>query len=455
MYPAKSNLWNPRLRLWRLVAICTVCLFAALSVTFAADAMGSNQAAQSRPILDTKREFWVWDLRVMPPAFRRASATLRATGNRSLIYVEDSLWGGQLGQDFVHRLQWQLETAVPSGAWNLDSGVIPLEEKLFGGLPRKAQPDERLVVLFADLGQYKEQSFDGFFNPFDQLTDAEAQRKYKQRSNEANIIYVNGFRRTEAYTAGVIAHELQHLLASAHSESEREVWLSETLAEAAMLLTGYFTDQPHVNALAKDSGRHPLVTLSYVSYGPQLLFSSFLLDSLAPDGPAAISAISRAREPGKAAVERIFREYTGAPLSFDAIFSSFVSYVFNQASTGSLLPYSWAHKEGVVIPKIAPYYTFLASSGELVGQLAPYSFLAIDLSREISPSVVIQAERIDAKGAPGAQSCAREASVLWKPISSTRIALYSVGCDPVINGERINFRLKILDQPFLPAFQFP
>lgn len=446
MYLVRGNFL--RLRLWRLLVFCTVCLFAALGITFAAPA--------AHPALDTKREFWVWDLREMPPAFRRATATLRATGSRSLIYVEDKLWkaGGPLDQAYMNRLHWQLETAVPSGAWDTELGVVPLEEKLFGHLPRKIRQDERLVVLFADLGQYKDQPFDGFFNAFDQLPDGEAERKYKQRSNEANIVYVNGFRGSEAYTNGVIARELQHLLASGQSEGGREVWLSSTMAEAAMLLTGHFTHQPHVDAVAAQSGLHPLVTLSYVSYGPQLLFSSFLLDSLAPHGPAAVSAIARGREPGKAAVERVLREHTGAPLTFDSIFSNFVSYVFSQASHSTLLPASWARKEGIRVPAIQPYYTFLAGSGELVGHLAPYSFLAIDLARELSPSVVIQAERTGGQGG-GAQSCARHASVLWKPISATRIALYSVGCDPVINGEKVGFRLKILDQPSFQPFRFP
>ena len=448
MYLVRGNFL--RLRLWRLLVFCTACLFAALGITFAA-----VPSAQNRPVLDTKREFWVWDLRVMPPAFRRATATLRATGSRSLVYIEDKLWEakGPLDQAYVDRLHWQLETAVPPGAWNTELGVVPLEEKLFGPLPRKVSQDERLVVLFADLGQYKKQAFDGFFNAYDQLTDAEAQRKYKQRSNEANIVYVNGFRGTEAYTNGIIARELQHLLASGQSEGGREVWLSSTLAEAAMLLTGHFSHQPHVNAVAAESGRHPLVTLSYVSYGPQLLFSAFLIDSLAPHGPAAVSAIARAREPGKAAVERVLRDQTGAPLTFDSIFSNFVSYVFSQSSHSTLLPNSWARKEGILVPAIQPYYTFLAGSGELNGQLAPYSFLAIDLARELSPSVVIQTERTGGQG--GAQSCGRDASVLWKPISATRIALYSVGCDPVITGEKVGFRLKILDQPSFRPFRFP
>ncbi len=439
MHLSLENLFRVRSKAWRLVVLTVACLATALSVTFAAE-------PPNRPIFDIKRDFWIWDLRVKPPAFRRSSATLRATGRRSLIYVENKLWGGSLNEEFVQRLQWQLESSAPSGAWKEEKGVIPLQEELFGPLPRKVTLDDRLIVLFADLGQYRTRKFDGFFNAFDQLTDAEARMKYNQRSNESNVVYVNGFRGTEAYTAGVVSRELQHLLADAHSESVREVWLSETLAEAAMLLTGYFSHQPKVNEVAEESGKHPLITLADVHRGPQLLFASFLLDSLSPNGPEAIAAISNSREPGKSAVERVFREQTGSPLNFDAIFSNFVSYVFSQSHHGTPIPGAWNHQKGVVVPSIQPYFTFKSPSGELEGQLAPYSFLAIDLARELSPSIVIQAERIPIKGvSESGRSCSKEATVLWKPISPKRIALYAVGCDPVLPGEKIGFRLKILD----------
>ena len=39
--------------------------------------------------------------------------------------------------------------------------------------------------------------------------------------------------------------------------------------------------------------------------------------------------------------------------------------------------------------------------------------------------------------------------MLWKPVSSNRIAVYAVGCNPTDKTEFVQFRLRILDQPSL------
>ena len=434
---------------WRLFFFCLLCLAVAFATTLADAA-----PVQSAPTL---REFWVWDLSVMPPAFRKTTATLRASGNRTLIYVEDKFFGHEITADYVTRLEYQLERSVPSGAYITDTGIVPLEERIFGPLPTKIAKDDRLVVLFAALGQYKDVQFDGFFNLYDQLPESEAMQKYQQHSNEANVIYLNGFRKSETYTTGVIAHELQHLLASGTTEVSRESWLSESLAEGAMLLTGFFSDQDHVDKYLSETGKYPLVTSGYVQYGPQLLFSSFLADSLpSARDMTAIASLNRVELGGRDAVEKLYQDLTEAPLSFDAIFSNFVSYVFEQSAGGAALPNSWRHSPAIHVLQIAPFFTYQAGSGELTGELAPYSFVAVDLAQELSPSAEIQVTRIPpSPGQTNASGCARDASVLWKPVNKTRIAIYAVGCDPGEKPEDVQFRLRILDQPsLLPASPF-
>ncbi len=425
-------------KVWRLVAFCFFAMMAAVSITF----------AQGNLRMENSRAFWVSDFKVNGASYRQAQASLRASGNRSVIYVEDKLWEKGQSPDFVNGLLWRLENTMPDGAVTTDMGIVPYEESLFGSLPRVFGGDERLIVLITDIESGRRKVPDAAFSNFDQLRDADAQKRYQQHSNEANIVYLNGFRRSESASAGAIARELQLLLAHGNSISERESWLSETLAEGAMLLTGHFAGQSHVNALAKDSGEHPLVSFAAGKGGSQLLFSSFLLDSLSGNGAQALAAISRGSEPGKGAVERVFRDQTGVPLTFDAIFSNYVSYVFTHSNHGDSLPQAWSPKNGIQIPQIEPYFTYKAGSGELVGQIPAYAFLAIDLAQELSQNVVIHTERVE-DGSPKKDptSCAHTASVLWKPIESTRIAVYAVGCEPKVGEEQVGFRLKIVDIP--------
>ena len=407
-------------------------------------------AAELPPEAQQKRSFWVWDLSVMPPGFRRAEATLRVVGKRSLIYVEDSLWQTQIQPDYAERLNELLENTMPAGSLATNQGLVSFEENLFGSLPKRINPDDRLIVLFANLGQYKDHQFDGFFNAYDQQTEAEA-RLEGQHSNESNIIYINGFRGSETYTNGVIAHELQHLLESSQDKEETaDSWLSETIAEGAMLVTGHFADQLHVNRFAKSSGEFPLVSSSYVSYGPQILFASFLLD-FAEQREDSLRLLSNRTVGGRQAVEQLFERVIGTPQSFDAIFSSFLSYLFTASSEKLSLPLAWKRPEGLglSLPTFTPAGTINTIPGSFEGKLFPYSFVVIDLAEELSPSAQVEVRLLPAD--PGSKSiCGRTASVLWKPVTKKRVAVYSVGCEPKSKQDFLHFRLTILDKPSLP-----
>jgi len=390
------------------------------------------------------RVFWVRNPGLSPVTFRRTTATLRNSGTQSLIYVEDKLTPGGLSPEYLSRLGDQLERAVPGGAFVTGEGLVSLEVSLFGPLSPAASQENRLLVLFADLG---EAGPGGEFHDYDLLSDASAQ-KLGCHSNEANVIYVNGFQKTENGTGGIVARELEGLLSA--SGVRREAWLADSIAEGTMLLTGYFGDQDRVDNYLKNSGQFPLVTPTNGQLGPQLLFSSFLLDALPSTRGTAIGGLSHLPFGDRHAAEKLFQDQTQSPLSFDAIFSNFISYVFDQSAAGTALPNAWHHSPSIHAPEIAPYFTYKEGSGELVGKLAPYSFVAIDLAQELSPTAEIHVSRADPQllGVPPSD-CAQNAAILWKPVNKTRIAVYAVGCDPGDPAEMVQFRLKILDQPSL------
>lgn len=433
------------LRFWRIFALSTLALLGASLSAVATP-------VESGPAIGSQREFWVWDLRVMPPGFRRTSATLRAAGERSLVYVEDLFWNTQIQPEYMERLSHLLEKESPAGSLVPERGVVPAQENVFGHLPTRVGQDDRLIVLFADLGKYKDHEFDGFFNAYDQQTEAEAQKE-DQHSNEANIIYLNGLRGSEAYTNGVIAHELQHLLVHDPSgATQKDSWLSETLAEGAMLFTGHFSDQGHVDRFLKNTGAHPLVSPTYVSYGPQLLFSSFLIDSTTP-GPGNLRDLARTPLPGRDAVEYFFESRLDLPQSFDAIFSNFISYIFSLQSYQLSLPLSWPRAQGLGISlnEITPYKTVTSPNTIIDGYVMPYAFVLIELANEIKDSTIIRVEPIrpttaEDKKEAGAGNCARTASSLWKPIDHKRIVVYGVGCEPRSKQDLLHFRLIIADQ---------
>jgi len=406
----------------------------------------------------SEKEFWVWDLNVMPPAFRKTKATLRAAAKRSYIFVEDKFWQTQIDQNLIDRLTKRLEQESIPGAIFPNQGIIPTEEKIFAPLPTKINPDERVNILFADLGKYKTYNFDGFFNVFDQMPEEKTWQEFEQHSNEANIIYINGLRQSEEYTIGVIAHELQHLLAYHAVESEenfeQDLWLSETLAEGAMLLTGYFTDQGHVNRYIENPAAYPLVSHSYVQYGPQALYAAFLIDTAGEYG--GLGKLTRSANKGQNAIEALYQNHTGNPISFDAIFSNFISYVFQASITKEKIPSNKQRlqKFGLTVPKIKSDSYIEKIPTIIDGSLYPYSFSVIELAKELPQDSLVKVERIvKTHNADPVGDCSNVATPLWKPLSPKFLAIYAIGCEHNNKNDIVNFRFSIFEKPsiFLPT----
>src|SRR3990167_4713362 len=76
------------------------------------------------------KEFWVWDLSVMPPTFRRIEAVEKAQGAHSILYVEKNLENNLLTPENIQNIFEQLETHI-----------VPKEEEIFALLPKVINPD--------------------------------------------------------------------------------------------------------------------------------------------------------------------------------------------------------------------------------------------------------------------------------------------------------------------------
>ena len=368
------------------------------------------------------RDFWVWDLSVMPPGFRHAHATLKSEGARSLIYVEDG--NTDIHDDFVSNLKIRLEQeAYP----NLGKpGIIPLEEALFAPLPKIINPDERVTVLFADLKKFKDFLFDGFFNAFDQLKEDYSWKNLEQHSNESNIIYINGFRQSVDYTIGVIAHELEHLLNhhAGPADFSQDLWLSETMGESAMLVTGYYSDQGHVNQFSEKPQNYPLVSQTYVQYGPQILFAAFLMDTYGLEG---LTQLTRTGLKGRLAIEALEK---GA--SFDEIYSRFVNYLFQNQNR--IVPKG---NSGIHVPSFRPMLSIstLPFSQEIA--MVPYSFALIELDPSIATGKPV-VEKVT-----NANPCSQESKVYSKALDATHYVVFVGGCEQKTKKDIVPLRISI------------
>jgi hypothetical protein len=223
------------------------------------------------------REFWTWDMSVMPPGQKRVHTTCRSVGEHTNVWVDDSVWERLVTEDDVNILERRLERQAPTGATDPRKGIAELNHDYFGKPPVGLDGDPKVNVLLTEFAAFKGTVMDGYFNAFDTLTEKEAQ-EYDQHSNESEVIYLNSASRriSSDYMQGVLAHEYSHLLQYPH-DGDEESWLGETLGEVAMKVNGYHTDMGHV-ARHQTRPDRPLVSQTYVDYGACMLFGTYLTE---------------------------------------------------------------------------------------------------------------------------------------------------------------------------------
>lgn len=443
--------------------VLCIALFGSAAPAFSQDLAAREFESQSAPNIFSppryqvgdRTEFWTWDLTVMPPGFNRTEAQALAVGDNSYVFVAQAVLDRNgVDINFVNDLFARLEIAGLAHSLHPALGIVPQAQLIFGPLPAEINPDPRVVILLSDMGEYNGFRFDGYFNIFDQMTEAEAV-EHGQHSNEVNIIYldIDPAGNNDAHTtASIISHELQHLL-SHHRRSDgysQEAWLSESSAEAAMMFAGYFTDQRAIDRFATRSWDIPLVSRTYVNYGVSALFAAFLVDKLGQFG--AFDYMMYLSLPSREAVERAVYNHSGRNTSFDAIFSDFISYLYRSSVNGEFLPRSWdagrSPDQAFIVPEFTKADTISQLPYDYEGTLRPYSFALFQLARPLGPGsrveVTVQPDN-SLEGVDTIDDCNSSAQVLWKPIADA-IAVYAIGCNSSDNPGQLRYKLSIRDE---------
>ncbi|MBI3554733.1 MAG: hypothetical protein HY074_00550 [Deltaproteobacteria bacterium] len=272
------------------------------------------------PAFAADGRYWVWDLTVMPPGFRQPQFThvgeAQLSSERLQLWVENELGEHKPAQGNIVEL-------LP-----LYAKFIDTERAIFGHQPTPPSKDRDIHVLIAAIPPYekngKKFGFDGFFNAYDQLTEAQAAEQ-SQHSNERNIVYVNALQPVNSdYMRGVVAHELNHLITHGQYDGEANAldpWLNEMLGEAAMQLTGYFTDNRHVDAYRAHT-EWPLAVMQYgISYGGLSLLAEYLMTHY---DRALIGHLAPAQGDGFARLASVY----GQP--WNQLFADYARWLFEQ-----------------------------------------------------------------------------------------------------------------------------
>ncbi len=244
-----------------------------------------SRATLSYNVGDT-HTFWRWNLAVMPPTWIQPPSTCRAVGAHSYIFVADSEWNVHINQANVDSILVRLEDRTVNDP---DQGAIEMDISLFGPVPDVLDNDPRLIVFYSALGSFQGTSFDGYFSPYNQVTEAQAQQMNPPgHSNECEMIYMtcSPLSPVAPIRLSVLAHELQHLIHWGQDANE-ETWLNEGCAELAMVAYGIpdpisgFPSAPDNNLTAWNQ--------TFADYVKVMLFFTYLQEHY--DDTGLISAL--------------------------------------------------------------------------------------------------------------------------------------------------------------------
>jgi len=273
---------------------------------------------RSAPEVGTQANFWSIDYSSSPYGeFYLTSATCRAVGERTYIFVEDAVWDVHYDQEAVEAFAEALEDATPSGP----QGIVQRDTGVFGPVPDAIDGDPKVYFLVQDIRD----GFDpgqggafiaGFFSPYNQFTDQEAYLYYGGHSNEVEMLYIDCHPGNAADAAYTASHELVHLIQwGIEPFSGEELWVIENQAQSGTWVCGYPAYQ--VETFLEVGGITPIkwtnldpMTVEYVAgYGSGFLFFSWLAEHCG--GEEFLHHSLRSVETGIAGVEEAIGAATG------------------------------------------------------------------------------------------------------------------------------------------------
>lgn len=281
------------------------------------------------------------------------TATCRAEGDYARLYVADALWQTKsspeataLDQAEVDAFMLRYELVGQAASAHPELGVLPTDEAVFGTLPAASLTQGKLPIFVIDSGG----AGDGY------LCSWCAKPALHLDGPSLRSLHADK-------TLSIAAHESFHAIHRAYDPDE-EVWVDESLAEAAMTVNGFFTDQAWVADFLQSTnqawGPGGDDARSF-NYGAGLLFGTYLFEH---GGPPLLAAVTHEAANGWAGIDRALAATGSSATGWELFEDMALAVVVNDAATGygfqsftleaAVLPY--AAKTGTaLVETIEPY----------------------------------------------------------------------------------------------------
>jgi hypothetical protein len=288
------------------------------------------------------------------------SATCRGEGDRTLFYVADALWNTEYApgappftQDDVNAFLYAYELRGSATSFRPDLGILATDELVFGALDGAALTDGKLPIFLVSSGGAGQGYLCSWCDRLELHLDGPLLRSL--RTEEA---------------LSIAAHESFHAIHAGYDANE-ELWVDESLAEAAMTVNGYFTDAEWVASFLRNSNQQwgpGLTEPQDFNYGAGLLFGSFLWER---GGAELLSAITREPRNGWAGIDAALAASGDPDDGFGVFLDMAVAAYVDDAESG----YSFAAFDPR--PLVEP--VALAPGDAFDETLAPYGIVYVTL----------------------------------------------------------------------------
>ncbi len=286
------------------------------------------------------------------------SATCRAEGDRALLYVDDALWGDAVTQEQVNGFMFRFELDGQANGAHPALGVFSTNESVFGALDTTALTQGKLAIFVIDTRG----GGDGYLCSWCDEPELHL--------DGPNIAPLDG---DEALS--IAAHESYHAIHRSHDANE-ELWVDETLAEAAMTVNGFFSDGP---ALSSYTGNPNVdwgpagADVTSFHYGAGLAFGTFLWER---GGAELMRAITREPLDGFAGLDAALSASGHAESGWELFVELGVALHFDAPERG------FGFESFDLTPRARA--ETLAPGEAFTGQLEPYGFVYYELGADFA-----------------------------------------------------------------------
>ena len=135
-----------------------VCLIFLSNCLFAQDGLKDTSVCK----VGDRKEFWTWNLNVMPPEDVKLQATCRGVGENVYIFVSDDVWDVKVFRQDIEKIMYAFDHSTSEASTDKDKGIYRILAETFG-IPPDVDDDNRIYFLISQLGEYRGHHFDGYF----------------------------------------------------------------------------------------------------------------------------------------------------------------------------------------------------------------------------------------------------------------------------------------------------